>query len=133
MCGAPPEISPWSRLHNRSAPRERAAPRAARLSPERLAAAARAHRAIETSRHWVLDVTFDRDRARNRRDYGPENLAILRLTLNLLNRGRPTMSVRRKRKRSGWSDALARMIIGQTRCPRPRLQGNRVSPLVTSG
>jgi predicted transposase YbfD/YdcC len=86
------------------------------LSPERLAAAARGHWAIENSLHWVLDVTFDEDRARNRRDNGPENLAILRrLTLNLLNRARPKMPVSRKRKRSGWSDAFARTIIGQMR------------------
>lgn len=86
------------------------------LSPERLAAAVRGHWAIENSLHWVLDVTFDEDRARNRRDNGPENLAILRrLTLNLLNRARPKMSVSRKRKRSGWSDAFARTIIGQMR------------------
>jgi predicted transposase YbfD/YdcC len=86
------------------------------LTPERLAAAARGHWAIENSLHWVLDVTFDEDRARNRRDHGPENLALLRrLTLNLLNRARPKMSVSRKRKRSGWSDAFARTIIGQMR------------------
>jgi predicted transposase YbfD/YdcC len=64
----------------------------------------------------VLDVTFDEDRARNRRDNGPENLAILRrLTLNLLNTARPKMSAARKRKRSGWSDPFARTIIGQMR------------------
>ncbi len=57
----------------------------AHLTPERFAAAVRAHWAIENSLHWVLDVTFDEDRARNRRDNGPENLAILRrLALNLL-------------------------------------------------
>jgi predicted transposase YbfD/YdcC len=86
------------------------------LTPERFARAVRAHWAIENSLHWVLDVTFDEDRARNRRDHGPENLAILRrITLNLLNRARPRMSVARKRKRSGWSDAFARTIIGQMR------------------
>ena len=86
------------------------------LTPERFARAVRAHWAIENSLHWVLDVTFDEDRARNRRDHGPENLAILRrLTLNLLNKARPRMSVARKRKRSGWSDAFARTIIGQMR------------------
>lgn len=86
------------------------------LDPERLARAVRGHWAIENSLHWVLDVTFDEDRARNRRDNGPENLAILRrLTLNLLNRARPKMSVARKRKRSGWSDAFARTVIGQMR------------------
>jgi len=86
------------------------------LTPERFARAVRGHWAIENSLHWVLDVTFDEDRARNRRDNGPENLAILRrLTLNLLNKARPRMSIARKRKRSGWSDAFARTIIGQMR------------------
>ena len=76
----------------------------------------RGHWKIENSLHWVLDVTFDEDRARNRRDNGPENLAILRrLTLNLLNKARPNMSVSRKRKRAGWSDPFARTIIGQMR------------------
>ena len=88
----------------------------ARLTPETFARAVRGHWAIENSLHWVLDVTFDEDRARNRRDHGPENLAILRrLTLNLLNKARPRMSIARKRKRSGWSDAFARTIIGQMR------------------
>jgi predicted transposase YbfD/YdcC len=54
----------------------------ARLPPERFAEAVRAHWAIENSLHWVLDVSFDEDRARNRKDNGPENLPILRrLTL----------------------------------------------------
>ena len=88
----------------------------ATLTPEGFARAVRGHWAIENALHWVLDVTFDEDRARNRRDHGPENLAILRrLTLNLLNTARPKMSVARKRKRSAWSDAFARTIIGQMR------------------
>ena len=88
----------------------------ARLTPETFARAVRGHWAIENSLHWVLDVTFDEDRARNRRDNGPENLAILRrLTLNLLNKARPKMSAARKRKRSGWFDAFKRTIIGQMR------------------
>jgi len=78
--------------------------------------AARAHWSIENGLHWVLDVTFDEDRARNRKDHGPENLATLRkLALNLLNRARPAISVRRKRKRSGWSNDFARSILGQMR------------------
>ncbi len=35
----------------------------AALSPERFAAAVRAHWRIETSLHWVLDTAFDEDRA----------------------------------------------------------------------
>lgn len=88
----------------------------ARLSAAAFAKAVRAHWAIENSLHWVLDVTFDEDRARNRKDHGPENLAIIRkLALNILKTARPEISIRRKRKRSGWSDAFARSVIGQMR------------------
>ena len=77
---------------------------------------ARAHWSVENGLHWILDVVFDEDRARNRKDHGPENLATLRkLALNILNRARPGISVRRKRKRSGWSNDFARSIIGQMR------------------
>lgn len=86
------------------------------LSAERFAAAVRAHWQIENSVHWVLDTAFDEDRARNRKDHGAENLAILRkLALNILRKARPGISIRRKRKRSGWSDEFARSILGQMR------------------
>ncbi len=86
------------------------------LRPEDYLAAARAHWSIENSLHWVLDVTFDEDRARARKDNAPENLSILRkLALNMLKRARPEISVRRKRKRSGWSNQFARSILGQMR------------------
>jgi predicted transposase YbfD/YdcC len=78
--------------------------------------AVRAPWGIENGVHWVLDTTFDEDRARNRKDHGPENLAILRkLALNVLRSARPGISIRRKRKRSGWSDDFARSIISQVR------------------
>ena len=86
------------------------------MDAERFAAAVRGHWRIENSLHWVLDVAFDEDRARNRRDHGPENLATLRkLALNVLRSARPDISIRRKRKRSGWSDEFARSILGQMR------------------
>lgn len=88
----------------------------ARLSAEAFAKAVRAHWSIENGLHWVLDVAFDEDRARNRKDHGPENLAIIRkLALNVLTRARPDISIRRKRKRSGWSDEFARSVLGQMR------------------
>lgn len=88
----------------------------ARLSAERFAEAVRAHWGIENGVHWVLDTVFDEDRARNRKDHGAENLAILRkLALNVLKQARPDISIRRKRKRSGWSDDFARSVIGQMR------------------
>ena len=88
----------------------------ARLTPERFAAAVRAHWAIGNAPHRVPDVTFDEDRARNRKDNGPETLTIPRkLTLNLLQKARPNLPVSRNRKRAGWSDAFARSVLGQMR------------------
>lgn len=101
---------------NRTSPTRRYYLASAALTPERFAAAVRAHWRIENSLHWVLDTTFDEDRARTRKDHGPENLAILRkLALNLLRTARPDISIRRKRKRSGWSDEFARSILGRMR------------------
>jgi predicted transposase YbfD/YdcC len=45
----------------------------------------RSHWGIENKLHWVLDVAFREDYARNRKDHSAANLAILRkITLNLL-------------------------------------------------
>jgi hypothetical protein len=64
----------------------------------------------------VLDTAFDEDRARNRKDHGAQNLSIIRkLALNVLKSARPDISIRRKRKRGGWSDAFARSVLGQMR------------------
>jgi predicted transposase YbfD/YdcC len=83
------------------------------LSAPQFAEAVRAHWQIENSLHWVLDTCFDEDRARNRADHGPENLTTLRkLALNVLRSARPEISIRRKRKRSGWSDEFARSVLG---------------------
>jgi predicted transposase YbfD/YdcC len=88
----------------------------ATLTAQNFAEAVRAHWRIENGQHWVLDTTFDEDRARNRRDHGPENLATLRrLALNVLRSARPDISIRRKRKRAGWSDDFARSVLGQMR------------------
>ena len=87
-----------------------------RLDASSYLQAARSHWSIENSLHWVLDMSFDEDRARSRKDHAPENLATLRkLALNVLRTARPGISIRRKRKRSGWSNEFARSIIGQMR------------------
>lgn len=67
----------------------------------------RAHWSIENQLHWVLDVVFDEDRARNRMGNGPENIAILRkLALNMLRTHKDKASLRRKVKKAGWDDAF---------------------------
>jgi hypothetical protein len=48
------------------------------LSPQALLATVPAHWDIENGLHWQLDVTLREDAARNRRDNGPANIAVLR-------------------------------------------------------
>lgn len=86
------------------------------FSPKRLLAISRKHWGIENQLHWVLDVAFDEDRARNRKDHGPENIAILRkLALNLLRSNPDKVSIRRKIKRAGWDDTFLLTLLSQMR------------------
>jgi hypothetical protein len=52
-------------------------------------------------------LVFDEDRARNPKDNGPENLAILRKPLNILNSHPSRASIRRKIKHAWWDDAFS--------------------------
>lgn len=55
------------------------------LSPAKVLAIKRAHWSIENQLHWTLDVLFDEDDARSRKNYAPENLAVIRrLAQNIL-------------------------------------------------
>ena len=86
------------------------------FSAERVLEIVRAHWTIENQLHWVLDVVFDEDRARNRKDHGPENISILRkLALNLIRSHPDKASIRRKVKRAGWDDAFLLSIIAHMR------------------
>lgn len=77
------------------------------FAAKRLMAIVRTHWTIENQLHWVLDVVFDEDRARNRKDNGPANLAVLRkLALNLLRSHPDRASLRRKVKKAGWDDTF---------------------------
>ena len=82
------------------------------LSAGRFAEVARAHWGIENGLHWVLDVTMNEDRSRNRRDNGPENLAILRrLALNLAKLEGSKGSM--KGKKAGWDNAFLSLLLAQ--------------------
>jgi predicted transposase YbfD/YdcC len=56
-----------------------------RLHPRKMLEVVRTHWTVENQLHWPLDVVFDEDDARSRKDFGPENLAVLRrLAINIL-------------------------------------------------
>src|SRR5882724_1670825 len=76
------------------------------MSAKWLLQVTRSHWTIENQLHWVLDVHFNEDGNRTRKDHGPENLAILRrLALNMLRSHPHKASIRRKIKRAGWDDS----------------------------
>ena len=85
------------------------------LTPARFADVVRCHWGIENKLHWSLDVTMNEDKARNRLDNGPENLAVLRhMALNLVTKDESKGSKRGKFKRAAWNEDFLRKILTQT-------------------
>ena len=62
----------------------------------------------------VLDVGFDEDRARNWKDHGPENLALVRrMVAGLLQKeGTGKGGVTCKRKHAGWNEDYLLEVLG---------------------
>lgn len=86
------------------------------LPAKRLLQVTRSHWSIENQLHWVLDVVFDEDGNRARKDHAPENLAILRgLALNILRSHPSRISLRQKVKRAGWDDAFLLSMLSHMR------------------
>lgn len=81
-------------------------------TPEVMLAAVRDHWAIENALHWQLDVSFREDAARNRKDNGPGNIAVLRRrALDVLRRDTSKGSLSIKIKRAGWDTTFLRSIL----------------------
>jgi predicted transposase YbfD/YdcC len=86
------------------------------MSAKRMLQVTRSHWTIENQLHWVLDVHFNEDGNRTRKDNAPENLAILRrLALNMLRSHPHKASIRRKIKRAGWDDAFLMAMLSHMR------------------
>jgi len=83
---------------------------------ERLAHTARRHWAIENELHWVLDMAFDEDWSRVRRDNAALNLAaIRRLTVSILRKNNTLkIGVANRRRAAGWDRGfLTRTLLGR--------------------
>lgn len=80
-------------------------------------AATRFHWGIENKVHWQLDVAFNEDRCRSRKDNSAENFSTLRrLALNLLRQEKTCKrSIKGKRLVAGWkNDYLLKVLSGLT-------------------
>jgi predicted transposase YbfD/YdcC len=82
------------------------------MTAARLNATARAHWSIENALHWVLDVTMNADASRNRKDHGPQNLALLRrMALTFARLEGSKRSIKGKLKPAGRGDAFLTTIL----------------------
>jgi predicted transposase YbfD/YdcC len=77
--------------------------------------AVRTHWSIENSLHWVLDVSFHEDACRIRRDFAPQNMALLRhLALNLLSQDSSSKrGIAARRKKAAWDHSYLIKILTQ--------------------
>jgi predicted transposase YbfD/YdcC len=85
---------------------------------KRVLGAVRSHWGIENELHWTLDIAFDEDRCRVRKDNGPENFAILRhIALNLLKQEKTCKrGIKGKRLLAAWNeDYLLKVLAGLAR------------------
>jgi len=81
----------------------------------RFAKAVRSHWHVENKLHWTLDVTFNEDQSRKRKDHSAVNFAlVLKAALNLL-RGIQAKgdSIRSLRLRAGWNtEVIEKAVFG---------------------
>jgi predicted transposase YbfD/YdcC len=82
-------------------------------SARKVAAIAREHWGIENRLHWVLDVAYDEDDSRVRKDHAPQNLSMLRqLSLNLIRQEKTRKhGVAAGRKKAGWDENYLLKIL----------------------
>jgi len=80
---------------------------------KRFAKAVRSHWHIENKLHWTLDVTFNEDQSRKRKDHSAVNFSmILKAVINLL-RGIKAKgeSIRSLRLRAGWNTEIIEKAV----------------------
>jgi predicted transposase YbfD/YdcC len=76
-------------------------------------AAVRNHWGVENGLHWVLDIAFQEDASRMRKDHSQQNVVVLRqMALNLLKQEQTaTCGIKARRLKAGWSDDYLRQVL----------------------
>lgn len=78
-----------------------------RLTPKRMLEVTRMHWSVENQLHRPLDVVFYEDDARTRKNFAPQNLAVLRrIALDILRAHPDNRSVGRKMKLAAWNKSF---------------------------
>jgi predicted transposase YbfD/YdcC len=73
----------------------------------------RKHWGIENRLHYVLDVSFDEDACRIRKDHAPENFGVLRhIALNLLRQENTNpRGIKARQKLAGWDNTYLMQVL----------------------
>ena len=89
------------------------------LTARRFGTLARSHWGVENSLHWQLDMSFDEDRNRTRKDHAAANLAVLRrVALSLLkNETSSKVGIKNRRLTTAWRDYLTWYLPSRTVFP----------------
>jgi predicted transposase YbfD/YdcC len=79
----------------------------------RFSEAVRTHWSVENQLHWSLDVSFNEDQCRVRKDNAPENFAIIRhIALNMLKKEQTSkVGIKIKRNKAGWNNRYLAQIL----------------------
>ena len=81
--------------------------------PKALLTSVRSHWGIENRLHWTMDVIFDEDSCRTRKDDSPLNFAVIRhAAFNVLNADKSRGSLRRKRLRACVDPVFRSRLFG---------------------
>jgi predicted transposase YbfD/YdcC len=73
------------------------------MSPKTMMETVRSHWGVENNLHWPLDVVFNEDDARTRKNHAPQNISIIRrMSLDILKAHPDNRSVARKMKLAAW-------------------------------
>ncbi len=86
-----------------------------RFKPAELLRIKREHWGIENRLHWQLDVVLDEDMSRTRKDNGPDNLAMLRLALNIARADKTKGSLAGQPRKAAWNDEALIATLSQMR------------------
>lgn len=82
-------------------------------TPEKLLSKVRSHWGVENKLHWILDVQFNEDQSRKRKNNAAENYSIiLKIVLNLLKNDKSVkQGIQGKRLKAAWDNNYVLKIL----------------------
>lgn len=81
------------------------------LDIQKIANAIRTHWSIENNLHWQLDVTFNEDATRKKKNAAMNFSLLNKIALAAIKKNNSKGSLKGKRKKAGWNDAFLEQVL----------------------